>query len=283
MDKKQIKSGLGIIGGVFLLCLIWTFVINFFGDTVSYIFIYYINPFFVYLPLAVLTIAVILFVISLFFNKSKFVKIISGSLVVLTFIYLGIMGGLFVTSRNKAEMLEESETTQKLFEASSLIKPEQKFTACTDDPIYDETFWIASGNMFLYNGEHQFELINDNDKRADVTVEAYYFKNYPKILHKKLIKDLKDTYFYNDYRTYHIEVRKRDVIEVQHDGIRYYYCNKDERYQNYSNFTNKVYFAAVIEYESDIVVISMHIDYKMILEMKPTAIIDNVINSLWQK
>lgn len=248
MERAQLKKWGIFIGSVTVLVLIWSIMIEFF-DSSDYLSEHFYNPFLFYIPLSLFTVSAVLYIIQMIIEYKKPVIILSLTFFAVLILYCTTVYGLISYYTLKPENIEKYENIKETVAASNAIIPSEQFVP-KEGATYDSDDYFALNNMFLYSGEHQYTY---EDTR--VTIETYYFENFPKLRRKKLLEELRRRELY------------KDSVEGTQNGINYQYCyNETMRHSTSSMFQIKIkcesYFAVIIENGDDILLVSMDFYYK---------------------
>lgn len=238
---------------VIVIFVLWFGIIEFF-DSANYISNYFYNPIFVYVPLTILSLSAILFLIYKISQK-RVLGVFTASCFVLSFIYCFAVYSFMYISINNVEHQEKHKKIQEIFIPSNLIFPQREFEKSdVITMLADELPYHAFGETFLYSDE-QLYVAEDN---TSVTIDVYYVENLNSTLLKKLSTNMQERYYYNQNVT-EIKISSVDVIETAVDEWKYSYCCETVEASKSSGRKYKSYFAAIIENEGALILVSMDI------------------------
>lgn len=248
-------------------------------DSPSYIVNYFINPIFLYLPMIVFDIAVILCIIILLIKKRRFLKIIAIILVCVLMMYWGVCFSILTHSK--------TNNYNKLCDLQSISKQiiDSIFSEYSNgiDLDYEQDTSYAFCDSLLFESSDTYD-IKANENSGSCFIDIYCFDNYPILCSEKSISKLENTYFHSEY-AYSLSnsvFGKDDIVSGVKDGVAYQYCcivtTNDE------SLKNDIYFSVLLQDDNSVFLVSVLIHQKEYMDVNVEKELENILiftEQLW--
>lgn len=262
MSKKALKSWMKAIGVIITLLLIAMFFFEYLG-TSDYIQVYFINPFLVYIPLAIVAVSAVFYIIYLFAEDGKDFKRLSviGLCVVASYVFIFV--SVMMYSQNKPQNIAKYNNAQEAFSVSDL-------TESKPEDIFEVKY--ALGNSLLYEIEASYE-----NGDSYICVEGLYFEKYPFLGKKKFFNDAKDRYFFNKWTGQDIDEENIEY-KTYGDVTCRYACPKDV--SDYGVRRHDTYFVVMLEDEDSIIIKSIKVGSKDEFEIDAEKTVEEFVQKV---
>ncbi len=241
MENNKTKAFIINFFKLILVCIVWSLFCS--NPTDNYIYVLFVEPFVLYLPLALVTIGVFLECLSAFFDESinKRISIFSKCITGIAILLSISMIMIFNVSKAKDVNKQKNIAAESKYQVENFAK--------TPEMIEDSSYHYEGSNFFAFSNSFAFHkdqgYICEEDRLFDLSISAYEFENITPLFHKKIQKYLIDRYIEGHFKYLGANAKK---ITGEMNEKKYTYClyTRNDGNRKYS------YFFIIVEDKEDI-------------------------------
>lgn len=253
--KKNVRAFLCLFGAILVLCLVWNAIAER-GSYSDFIYGWFAAPFLFYIPLAIGTVGILLWIIGLFFENGVQKKLRISASVAFTVAVLCILTASYVLGKASLQesALQKCDAIAQKYQTSALVAA----PLLTENTEYGDSKpkCVCFGDTFTYYTEKNFR--SEAPENCALTMEIYEFEHLPRMYQRRVLVRL-NSIFFDRYP-------KNDFFEITpvsgtENGAKYTYASAYKPSENGSQRMS--YFVILVEKEDRISLVMLHAYYKI--------------------
>ncbi len=277
VQRKSIKCVFTI--ALFIVLISFCMISIHTAEAPSYIVRYFIGPVFVYIPFSVLLIGTVVYLISIYIIKNKYLKILAVILTCIPIVYyivcFSLVGYYNVTNHDKLSNIKNI--------------PQQTVNNIFFENIKDVKTGLVQGTSYAWKDSLLIESYNDYDIEQEkitdsICVDMYCFDNY--IFSEKIKNKINKMYFHSEYAysVADIEFDDDNIVVGEKNDVSFQYCYIIAT--NNGVLKNTTYFTVLLEDDDSVFLISIRAYQREKTKIDIEKEIDNILEQtkhLWNK
>ena len=253
MSSKIVRTFMLFLGIIILLCLVWDFVLE---DKMgrNYIYVWFLDTLVVYIPLAISTVGILVWVASFLFEDKLKKRVRTASFTVIGVAVLFFFSAFITiqTSTYSDENKQKYVAAEQKFQVQNFVPtPELKEDLFYSRP--NKLNHIALGSHFAYHVEKDYK--SKEDDLLSLEISAYSFEKISKLSSRRICRLLTDEFFRWKVR---IGSYDGDSVSGEANGkeYTYYVTVKEDEYRDFS------YFAILVKDDDSVSLLMLRAYYK---------------------
>ncbi|MGN0519880.1 MAG: hypothetical protein ACI4LB_03995 [Candidatus Fimenecus sp.] len=251
MSQTQTKVFLSAVFKIFVLCLAWSFSMKK-ADGFNAICAFVWKPFVLYLPLALITIGILIGCVADFLDDHIQKRIQKLSAIVIAFAIIVFMAMIFLLGKSNLKDINRQKNI------ASMDKYQVEHFAVTPELIEDTEISAEGSNYFAFQNSFCFytnqRYVCAEEKKFDLELSAYELENIPRFCFQKMDRLLTEQYFERHFRYLGVTCKQ---ISGEQNGKEYIYAN----YERNDKATKYNYFVILVKNENQISLLALETYY----------------------
>lgn len=266
--KKNVRAFLCLFGAVLVLCIVLSAITEE-RSSLYFIHSWFVDPFVFYIPFAVGTVGIFLWLVGLFFETGVQKKLRISASVAFAVAVLCALTATYALGRMSLQesTLQKCNAIEQKYQVSDLVAAPMLSEDTEYGDIKPEC--VCFGNTFAYHSEKNFS--SDAPENCVLEMQVYEFENLPPIYRGKVLDRL-NSIFFDRYPNY--DALKCTPVFGAENGAKYTYVSAYKLSESGSQRIS--YFVILVEKEEHISLVMLHAYYAIGYRIDIPSIISQI-------